>query len=180
MGAEQARTQFDALLDEAAAYRRPPIHAWHPSEEIPFDMRIAADGSWYHEGAPITRPELVRLFASILRCEEGQHWLITPHQRAPVRVDDVAFTVIGAEHRDTPEGGDILLSTNVGDHFIAGAEHPIEMRETPRGRVPYVFVRDGLYARIGQNTYYWLIAHHLAERDGRRGVVSRGRFFDLE
>ncbi len=31
------------------------------------DMRIAADGTWFHDGKPIRRPALVKLFASILR-----------------------------------------------------------------------------------------------------------------
>ncbi len=180
MAADHNSGTFDALLEEAAAHRRPPIHAWHPDEEIPFDMRIAADGSWYHEGSRITRPRLVRLFASILRREDGEHWLITPTQRAKVEVDDAAFVVIAAEHRDTPAGGDILFSTNVGDHFILGDEHPLEMRHTRRGNVPYVLVRDGLDARVGQSVYYWLIEHHLAERHGRYGIASAGGFFALD
>ena len=40
-----------------------------PSARSPFfcgdiDIRIAADGTWFHEGSPIGRKELVKLFAS--------------------------------------------------------------------------------------------------------------------
>ena len=40
------------------------------------DIRIAADGTWFHEGGPIGRKNLVKLFASVLeRDEAGEYWL---------------------------------------------------------------------------------------------------------
>ena len=46
------------------------------------DMRIAADGTWYHEGAPIARKALVKLFASVLqRDPDGSYWLRPPLSR---------------------------------------------------------------------------------------------------
>ena len=43
-----------------------------------FDIRIAADGNWYHEGGLIRRAALVKLFASVLRREDdGSYWLVT-------------------------------------------------------------------------------------------------------
>ena len=60
----------------------PPLHLWHPSLSGDIDIRIAADGSWHHEGSPITRATLVRLFASILRREEDGHfYLVTPAEK---------------------------------------------------------------------------------------------------
>ena len=43
--------------------------AWNPAREGEIDIRIAADGRWYHEGRPFQRDALVKLFASVLRRE---------------------------------------------------------------------------------------------------------------
>ena len=51
------------------------------------DIRIAADGTWIHEGGPIGRKNLVKLFASVLKRDgEGDYWLVTPVARARIRV----------------------------------------------------------------------------------------------
>ena len=42
------------------------------------DIRIAGDGTWFHEGCPIGRLPLVKLFASVLRREDDDYWLVTP------------------------------------------------------------------------------------------------------
>ena len=48
-------------------------------------MRIAADGTWFHEGSPIGRKELVRLFSTILRREpDGSHVLVTPVEKLDI------------------------------------------------------------------------------------------------
>ena len=50
-----------------------------------FDIRIAADGSWYHAGGLIGRPALVRLFSTVLRREDdGSYWLVTPVERGRI------------------------------------------------------------------------------------------------
>ncbi len=55
--------------------RKPPTARW----------RIAADGGWLHEGRPITRPAMVRAFASLLmRGADGRHWLVTPECRQAI------------------------------------------------------------------------------------------------
>ena len=67
------------IAGAVAARRLPPVERWNPSETADSHMRIAADGTWFHEGRPITRPAMVRAFASLLtRDEGGQHWLVTP------------------------------------------------------------------------------------------------------
>lgn len=150
------------------------------------DIRIAADGTWFHEGAPIRRPALVKLFASVLsRDATGDYWLVTPVERARIRVDDVPFLAV--ELRAEGEGRAQRLSfrTNLDEWVTAGPSHPIEVRPQPGGRgpAPYILVRDRLEARLTRAVYY-----ELAERareaglDGgvRWGVHSEGAFFLLE
>ena len=41
----------------------PPVHLWHPDHCGDIDILIRADGVWMHEGSPIGRAELVRLWS---------------------------------------------------------------------------------------------------------------------
>ena len=53
-----------------------------------FDIRIKMDGTWLHQGAPITRDKLVKLFASVLHLDQdGQYWLVTPVEKGRIDVD---------------------------------------------------------------------------------------------
>ena len=154
-----------------------------------FDIRIAADGSWYHEGGLIARPALVRLFASVLRREaDGSYWLVTPVERGRVDVDDVPFIIIAAMCEGDGQDQVIRLRTNVDDEIVLDADHPLVMRHPPDGDDlrPYVRVRSGtqgrpgLEGRIARPVFYELAALATEGPDGQIGVWSAGIFFSLE
>ena len=148
-----------------------------------FDIRIAADGCWYHEGGLIARPALVKLFASVLRREEdGTYWLVTPVERGRIDVDDVPFIIIAAEIEGDGRDQVIRLRSNVEDEVVLGPDHPLEMRCPPDGDDlrPYVTVRPGLEGRIARPVFYELAARGVAAPDGRIGIWSAGAFFSLE
>ena len=148
-----------------------------------FDIRIAADGSWYHEGGLIGRPALVKLFASVLRREaDGSYWLVTPVERGRITVDDVPFVMVSASFDGIGEAQVITLSSNVGDEITLGDAHELVMRRTGGGEdaKPYVSVRPGLEGRLARPVYYELAERSTAGPDGRFGVWSAGRFFALE
>jgi hypothetical protein len=44
---------------------------WNPHYQGEIDIRIAADGSWFHQQRPFQRDSLVKLFAGILRREDA-------------------------------------------------------------------------------------------------------------
>lgn len=172
------------LGEEEGGVRRalPPVEKWHPALSGDIDIQIRADGSWWHEGAPFVREKLVRLFASILKREGDEHFLVTPVEKWRIRVEDAPFVVqlISAEG----EGQQQLLNvvTNVGDGFVLGAEHPLHMRQDFQGDdVPYVEVRAGLMAKFSRNAYYQLAEMALASEGFGQdlGVWSEGRFFSL-
>lgn len=150
------------------------------------DIRIAVDGTWYHEGAPIRRLPLVRLFASVLsRDASGDYWLVTPVERARIRVDDVPFLAVELKTEGEGRAQRLSFRTNLDDWVTAGPSHPISFRPQPGGRepAPYVAVRDGLEARLSRPVYYELAERALkARHDGRTrfGVYSDGVFFPLE
>ena len=57
---------LDTLASQVRKTRNfdnPPLERWHPPLSGDIDIRIAADGGWYHEGRIIAREAIVRLFA---------------------------------------------------------------------------------------------------------------------
>src|SRR3546814_4847836 len=62
-----------------------------------YDIRIARDGTWFHEGAPIGRKALVKLFASVLWRDDGGYWLRTPAEQGRIEVADAPFTAVRSE-----------------------------------------------------------------------------------
>ena len=70
---------------------KPDSMTGNPSHQAPtpetYDIRIAADGSWWHEGQRIVRTGLIKLFASVLqRDQAGKFWLVTPAERGEIVV----------------------------------------------------------------------------------------------
>src|SRR5437879_1707410 len=85
----------------------PPVHLWNPPFCGDLDMRIASDGTWFYMGTPIGRPELVRLFSTILKREGDKHFLVTPVEKVGIRVDDAPFLAV--EMQKERAGRDRLL-----------------------------------------------------------------------
>jgi hypothetical protein len=149
------------------------------------DIRIARDGTWFHEGSPIGRKPLVKLFATVLsRDEGGDYWLVTPVERARIRVDDAPFVAIDVDREGKGRDQRLVFRTNVDDVVAAGPDHPIRVafRGPRREPAPYLLVRDRLEALIGRAVYYRLVDMGTEEAvDGvaTLGVWSGGRFFPL-
>lgn len=161
----------------------PPVHLWNPPYCGDLDIRIARNGQWWYLGTPIGRMELVRLFASVLKREEGKFFLVTPVEKIGITVDDAPFVAVDFR---VETGGDqvLVFETNVGDETAAGAENPIRVERDPKTGepAPYVHVRRGLEALIDRKSFYRLVevGEH-RETDGERwfGVASSGRFFPI-
>ena len=153
-----------------------------------FGLAIARDGSWWHEGSPIRRIELVKLFASVLRREaDGSYWLVTPVERGRIAVEDVPFVAVELEAVGRGRAQRLRLRSNLDEWVTVGPEHPLRLRASAAGGggalVPYVEVRPGLEARLARAVYYELVdlGEELAEPEGGGfGVWSGGQFFALD
>jgi hypothetical protein len=162
-----------------AANRAPPVDQWHPAHCGDSGMRIAADGTWFHDGTPIGRPEMVRLFSTILRREpDGGYVLVTPGEKLDIAVDDAPFVAVAATSEGQGPGRRIAFRLNTSDHVIADADHPLRVTTaadgTPR---PYLTVRRGLDALVNRATFYDLADWALAEGADPPGLWSGGVFF---
>ncbi len=173
-----------ASAQAAAGSGRPPVHLWNPPFCGDLDIVIERDGSWIHEGTPIGRPKLVRLFASILRREGDAYFLVTPVEKVGITVKDVPFVAVDVDAEGAAAARQLRFVTNVGDSVVADADHPIRVSHDPDSGepAPYVMVRDGLEARIDRKSFYRLVEFgETAAVDGREwfGVRSSGQFFAM-
>jgi uncharacterized protein len=140
-------------------------------------LKIARDGTWFYQGSPIGRKRLVKLFASVLRCEDDGFYLVTPVEKVPIVVEAEPFIAVEMAREGEDTGQRLTFRTNVDDVVTAGAVHRIGFRsETGGGHTPYVEVRDGLRARLARSVYYELAAL-VVETDQGAGVWSCGAFF---
>lgn len=153
------------------------------------ELRIARDGTWYHEGRPIRRKELVKLFSSVLtRDDSGTFLLRTPVETCPIAVEDAPFTALEMEAEGAGEGQRLSFRTNVESWVEAGPEHPLRVEiESDSGEPrPYILVEDapggGLEALLLRPVFYQLVERAVpgaGEHAGKLGVWSRGVFFPL-
>ncbi|MFN4287278.1 MAG: DUF1285 domain-containing protein [Brevundimonas sp.] len=148
----------------------PPVHLWNPDNCGDIDIVIRADGVWMHEGTPIGRPELVRLFSSVLRLDDDGYYLVTPVEKLKITVEDAPFLAVRVDRN----GGDLVFTTHVGDRVRAGPDNEIrvEVDETTGEPRPYVHVRAGLEALISRNVFYELV--EMSELRGEHRVVRSG------
>jgi hypothetical protein len=172
-----------SLQRELAAGRRlPPVERWNPAHCGEIDIRIAREGTWFHQGTPIGRRELVRLFSTILRREADEYYLVTPGEKMRIRVEDVPFLAVLLEVRGRGREQELMFTTNVGDEILADEAHRIRVESDPdTGEpAPYIHVRSELDARISRSVFYQLADIAVSgEHDGELGVWSSGVFFPI-
>ena len=161
----------------------PPVHLWNPPFCGDLDMRIATDGTWFYQGTPIGRPALVRLFSTILKREDGKHFLVTPVEKVGIRVDDAPFLAVEMLREDQARGRLLRFRTNVDDWVDCDAAHRLRFEAAADGGLtPYLHVRADLWAKVTRALYYDLV--DMGEErvvDGRAmfGVTSAGEFFAM-
>ncbi len=171
-----AGQSLSALAEAIGERRLPPVERWDPPLCGHSGMRIAADGSWYHEGAKIERTAMVRLFSTVLRREaDGSHVLVTPAEKLLIDVDVTPFRAVAMSQEGAGDQRTIAFELDSGDAVILGEEHPLRMiDETPR-----IVVRHRLEALVARPLYYELAEIALAEGHAPPGIWSGGCFFPL-
>lgn len=159
------------IAELVAARKLPPVESWQPEHSGDSEMRIAADGKWYHQGGEITRPAMVRAFSSLLRRDaDGKYWLVTPQQRLSIKVDDAPFVAVEMQSEGEGEKRSLAFRLNSDDLVVAGAEHAIDLRDD----LPYLHVRNGLWAKLSRSAYYELAEIALSESPETPRVWSNG------
>jgi hypothetical protein len=172
------------LARKAGERGPPPVHLWNPPYCGDLEMRIAADGTWFYQKTPIGRIALVKLFASVLKIEDGKHYLVTPVEKCGIAVDDAPFVAVEMQRIQDGDVQTLVFRTNVDDIVTCGPEHALrfEPEAGTGGLKPYLHVRRGLWALVNRPLFYDLV--ELGEErdvDGARmfGVRSQHTFFPM-
>lgn len=131
------------------------------------DFHILSDGTWLHDGAPIKRDALVKLFAkrALTIDEHGLYWLQTPYEKYEVRVDDVPFLITDYSY----DAGVLTLTSNIEETIQVNQDNPLFLKNG----IPYIEVRNGLQAKLSRSMLV-----HLIEQFGDI-VESNGQAFKL-
>jgi uncharacterized protein len=167
-----------SLADVAKALaeqRLPPVDQWHPTHCGDSEMRIARDGTWFHQGSPIGREAMVRLFSTILRREaDGSYVLVTPGEKLDIMVEDAPFIAVEVRHEGSGLARRMTFRLNTADLVVAGPDHQLRFADAP-----YLHVRGGMEARLARPVYYELANLALDEGNDPPGLWSNGVFFPV-
>jgi uncharacterized protein len=170
-----ASLNLTQIADLVAQRKLPPVSEWNPVHCGDSEMRIAADGRWYHQGGEIKRPAMIRAFSSLLRREnDGGYSLVTPQERLSIVVDDAPFMAVEMHSEGAQQQRTLAFRLNSDDLVIAGPDHPIELRP-----LPYILVRAGLWAKLSRPVYYEMALLALDEGDEPPGLWSAGHYYAI-
>jgi hypothetical protein len=180
-----AQSSLAELASWASGDALPPVERWHPAHCGAINIRISADGRWWHEGGEITRPAMVRLFSRVLRREaDGSHVLVTPVEKLTIMVDDAPFVAVEVKADGDGQKAILAFRLNTGDVVIAGPDNPLTVAADGDGHPrPRLHVRGqiglGLEARLARSVWLELAEAALASGEDPPALWSGGARFLL-
>ena len=154
-----------------------------PNKELHnYDIRIVANGDWYHEGTKIQRIELVKLFASVLnKRDDNNYWLTTPKEEGIIKVDDAPFVITKIDYSGQNKKAKCWFTTNLGDKILLSKNNPLRLefdnKKNPR---PYVYLFRGMEALILRQVYYEIVKYAVKDKTGNYGIWSDNTFFNID
>ena len=156
---KQSIQRIESSLSTIKVQSNAPVDLWDPKFCGNLDIRIAKDGSWFHEGSKINRMSLVKLFSSILKKEGDKYFLVTPVEKIGIKVDAAPFIANSLDFFGKGKTQKVSFTTNVGDTFHLNYQHPIRIDYNLKTNepIPYVSVRRNLEALIDRKSFYRLI-----------------------
>lgn len=147
------------LKDVQPSHKRsiPPLDQWHPKHCGRMDLKVKANGEWWHEGQLVKRQRLLDLFSTVLWKENGKFYLKTPVEQIEIEVEDEPLLVNQVDQVEIEGQTYIQLTTTNQDVVLVDDAHKIFMREYQGELRPYVHVRFGINALIQRASFFHLI-----------------------
>ena len=147
------------LKDGQSGHKRsiPPLDQWHPKHCGAMDLKVLANGEWWHDGQLIKRQALIDLFSTVLWKEDGKFCLKTPVEQIEIQVEDEPLFVNQVDTLELENKRYIQFTTTTQDVIVVDDEHPIFMREYQGELRPYVHVRFGINALIQRAAFFHLV-----------------------
>ena len=163
------------LKDAQAGHNRsiPPLDQFNPKHCGTMDLKVKANGEWWHEGQLIKRQALIDLFSTVLWKEQGKFYLKTPVEQIEIEVEDEPLFVNQVDQVEIDGKTYIQFTTTTQDIVIVDQQHPIFMREYESELRPYIYVRFGINALIQRSAFFHLIEMgQLLENDKNETILS--------
>ncbi|MDN5645936.1 MAG: DUF1285 domain-containing protein [Acinetobacter sp.] len=135
----------------------PPLDQWHPKHCGTMDLKVLANGEWWHEGQLIKRQAMIELFATVLWKEEDKFYFKTPVEQIEIEVEDEPLFVNQVDQVEIAGKIYLQLTTTTQDVVIVDEDHPIFMRAFQGELRPYVHVRFGINALIQRAAFFHLV-----------------------
>lgn len=160
----------------------PPVQSWNPPHCGDIGLSIDREGRWFYQGSQITRPGLVRLFASILRKDPEGYVLVTPAEKVSIAVEDAAFLAVELKAEGLGRNQRLSLRTSLDDWVEIGPDHGLRAETGAFGLKPYVHIRHDLWALASRALTYDLVELAVEQEiDGKAfiGLWSNAMFFPL-
>ena len=172
------------LKNAQSSHKRsiPPLDQWHPKHCGAMDLKVKANGEWWHEGQLIKRQSMIDLFSTVLWKEDGRFYLKTPVEQIEIEVEDEPLFVNSVEQIQLEGLHYIQLSTTTQDVVIVDQEHPIFMREFDGELRPYVHVRFGINALIQRASFFHLVemGELMENQQGESILLLKSGNFNLQ
>lgn len=178
---------FADLIEQTnkSSSQLPPVHLWHPEKTGDMEMLIDREGRWFHQSVEIKRPAMVKLFASLLRIEDGDYFLVAPNEKWQIQVDIAPLYIVDAE-RIFRDGVQVIsFTTSTEERVLLSSDNRLIMHQKrPLESIyPLIHVRDGLNALVSRNIYYQLVdwGRENSLDNGKRELIidSLGSQFSL-
>ncbi len=174
--------QLEELTDGIVKRRNldaPPLQLWQPPLSGDIAIRIARDGTWFHDGTEIRREAIVRLFASILRREDdGEYYLVTPTEKWRIEVDLHPLIVTDISVEEGGSGQQLTAVLNTGKRLLVSDKCTLFL-EPAVGDVAGVRLPHGLSALCSRAAWYRLVELATAGEDGAMTLSSGAYQFSL-
>lgn len=154
-----------------------PFDSWQPAQCGELPIMINEQGQWFYDGSEITRPAMVKLFASVV-CKEGeQFYLKTPIEKIAIEVQDAPFVIVSWHIENTAQGQVMCCVDNLARQWLISAEQPLYIKNYKNAAVPYLQLPYGCSARVSRSVFYqWA---EIADADERGYFIKSagGKFY---
>ena len=174
------------LKDAQGGHKRsiPPLEQWQPKHCGTMDLKVLANGEWWHEGQLIKRQALLDLFSKVLWKEDGKFYLKTPVEQIEIEVEDEPLLINQVDQVEIEGKRYLQLTTTNQDVVIVDERHPVFMRAYPNEAGedelrPYVHVRFGMNALIQRQSFYHLVNYGSLSENARGETVLTLKSGDL-
>jgi hypothetical protein len=121
---------------------------------------------------------LVNLFASVLRKDDDEYFLVTPSEKVPVEVEIAPYMIIDFKHNENT----IELTTNLNYSFELEQPESMRLIDLEGTTLPLIKVRDNLEGFFSRSVYYKIIDFALEANHVNNGILlleSNSNFYPV-